>query len=94
MCGQSAVRVKIRKRHGNLSAVFTGCLIRNKLKARNKKGQKAAVAVANRMLTIGYALLKTGSIYRDCENYEYLERKLKTNKITAINTSMEQMLKR
>lgn len=66
----------------------------NKLKARNKKGQKAAVAVANRMLTIGYALLKTGSIYRDCENYEYLERKLKANKITAINTSMEQMLKR
>lgn len=63
----------------------------NELKARNKKGQKAAVAIANKMLTIGYALLKTETIYRGCDNYEYLERKLKTNKITAIITCMNQM---
>lgn len=63
----------------------------NELKERNKKGQKAAVAIANKMLTIGYALLKNGTIYSGCENYEYLERKLKTNKITAIITCMNQM---
>ena len=66
----------------------------NELKARNKKGQKAAVAIANKMLTIGYALLKTGTIYHGCDNYEYLERKLKANKITAIISCMNQMLGR
>lgn len=63
----------------------------NKLKARNKKGQKAAVAIANKMLTIGYALLKSKTIYEGCESHDYLERKLANNKITAINTYMDQM---
>lgn len=54
----------------------------NELRSRGKKGQKAAVAIANKMLTIGFALVRTGQIYDSGESLKILERKLKREKIS------------
>lgn len=60
--------------------------------ANGKRGQKTAIAVANKMLTIGWTLLKKGELYNGCPDYKYLERKLKLYKLTAINKSKYQEL--
>ena len=66
----------------------------NSYAERGKKGQRAAVAIANKLLTIGYFLVRNKSLYNGFGNYEYLEQKLKREKITALRTCMYQMQKR
>lgn len=68
---------------------FDNTLVRdwNNYIQNGKRGQKAAVAVANKMLTIGWTLLKKGELYNGCDDYKYLERKLYSNKLTAIDKS-------
>lgn len=53
-----------------------------------KNRRKIAVAVADKILSIGWTLIRRGELYRGCSDYAYLKRKLMTYKITAINTSM------
>ena len=59
-------------------------LLHKSLYDRGKKGQKAAVAVANKILNIGYALCKSRSTYsyEGCETE--LRRKLKSYGLEAI----------
>ena len=54
------------------------------LTEREKKGQKAAVAIANKILNIGYALCKSRSTYsyEGCETE--LRRKLKNYGLETI----------
>jgi transposase len=59
----------------------------SELKATGKKSQKIAVKVANDMLTMGWTLLKKGELYNGLEDYSYLKRKLRTYKMTAIDSS-------
>ena len=54
------------------------------LEARRKLGQKAAVAIANKMISIGFALLKTGGLYEMPDGAQYLKRKLKSYKLEAL----------
>lgn len=54
----------------------------NELRSRGKKGQKAAVAIANKMLTIGFALAKSGELYNSGDSLKILERKLKREKVS------------
>lgn len=56
--------------------------------ARGKKGQKIAVKTANSMLSIGWTLLKKCELYNGCSSFDYLERKLRYYKLTAIDSSM------
>jgi transposase len=54
------------------------------LEARRKLGQKAAVAIANKMISIGFALLKNGELYQMPDSEQYLRRKLKTYNLEAL----------
>lgn len=55
--------------------------------AHKSKG-KVAVAVANKMLTIGWTLIKRCELYKGVSDYSYLNRKLAYNKLTAIDKSI------
>ena len=57
------------------------------LKASGKKGQRIAVKVANDMLTIGWTLLKKGELYNGLGDFSYLKRKLRSYRMTAIDSS-------
>lgn len=57
------------------------------LKAAGKKGQKIAVRVANSILTIGWTLLKKNELYNGFGDFEYLKRKLRSYRLTAIDSS-------
>ncbi|MGD1821296.1 MAG: IS110 family transposase [Pleomorphochaeta sp.] len=54
-----------------------------KLEKRGKFGQKTAVATANKMISIGFALLKNGEIYNMVDE-EYFFNKLKRYKLEAL----------
>ncbi len=55
-----------------------------RLESRRKLGQKASVAIANKMLSIGFALLKNGDIYRMPDGEQYLLKKLHYYKLEAL----------
>jgi len=54
------------------------------LQERGKIGQKASVAIANKMLTIGFALLKNGSLYEMPDHEDYFRTKLVSYKLEAL----------
>ncbi len=54
------------------------------LEDRRKLGQKASVAIANKMISIGFALLRNGGIYQMADSNQYLSRKLKTYNLKAL----------
>lgn len=54
------------------------------LEDRRKIGQKASVAIANKMVSIGFALLKNGETYQMPDGNDYLLKKLRTYKIEAL----------
>ena len=45
----------------------------NKMSARGKKGQRAAVAIATSLSSIGWTHLKRGELYNGFEDFSYLE---------------------
>ena len=57
------------------------------LKASGKKDQRIAVRIANDMLTIGWTLLKKGELYNGLGDFSYLKRKLRSYRMTAIDSS-------
>lgn len=83
---QAAWTVRILKFENGLTEAWSNYLV------NNKRGQKAAIGIANKMLTIGWTLLKNGELYNGCSDYKYLERKLYGNKLTAIDKSMYEAL--
>ena len=62
------------------------------MSARGKKGQRAAVAIANSLSSIGWTLLKKGELYNGFDDFSYLEKKLSYLKLMAIDTSMYKQL--
>lgn len=54
------------------------------LQKRGKIGQKASVAIANKMLTIGFALLRSGGLYEMPDQEEYFRTKLISYKLEAL----------
>ncbi len=54
------------------------------LENRGKVGQKASVAIANKMISIGFALLKNGELYRMPGHQGYFEQKLRIYKLEAL----------
>jgi transposase len=54
------------------------------LESRGKVGQKASVAIANKMISIGFALLKNGELYRMPGDQGYFEQKLRIYKLEAL----------
>lgn len=59
---------------------------------RGKKGQKAAVAIANKMLTIGYFLVRGGNIYNGFDDYSYIRDKLRRENLKDLLPTLEKML--
>jgi hypothetical protein len=57
-----------------------------------KQKQKVAIAVANKMLRTGLALLHSGELYHSMiqEGYEKLELKLRSYKVQALMKSVTQ----
>ena len=49
-------------------------------KAKGKKGQTIAVKIANKILTTGWTLVRSGQLWHECD-INALNKKLKTNKI-------------
>ena len=58
------------------------------LAARHKRKSTIAVHVANKMLSIGWVLLRKKELYSGFGDYSRLERKLREEKMSAIDTSM------
>jgi len=88
--GCMPVRRNIVQAAWSVSNLSFDCRFRQRwkeLKASGKKGQKIAVKVANDMLTMGWTLLKKGELYNGLGDFSYLKRKLRTYKMTAINSS-------
>lgn len=54
------------------------------LQKRGKTGQKASVAISNKMLTIGFALLRSGGLYEMPDQEEYFRTKLISYKLEAL----------
>ena len=50
--------------------------------------QLIGIGVANKMLTIGHTLLKSGQLYKDFGNYNMLKRKLREAGLGAVDMSM------
>lgn len=57
------------------------------LVGRHKRRQTAAIHIANKLLTIGWTLQKKHELYNGFGDYRYLKRKLKAEKLEAIDTS-------
>lgn len=58
-----------------------------KLVGRGKRKQTVAIHMANKMLTIGWTLLKKKELYHGLGDFRYLKTKLKKIKIETINIS-------
>lgn len=58
------------------------------LESRRKVGQKASVAIANKMISIGFALLKNGDVYHMPDEEQYLIKKLHYYKLEALIGTM------
>jgi len=57
------------------------------LQARGKRGQKASIAIANKMVSIAFALLKNHETYGMPDQERYFRRKLSCYKLEALNDS-------
>lgn len=94
--GCMPVRRNIVQAAWAVGMIGTGNTLTEKWKgyvARGKKGQRAAVAIANDLVTIGWTLLKKQQLYNGFGDYEYLKRKLRQLKLMAIDSSMYEELK-
>lgn len=54
----------------------------------HKSSKKIVIAVANKLLSLAWILVDRGELYDGFGDYEYLKKKLRVNKLTAIDTSM------
>ena len=58
------------------------------LAARHKKESTIAVHIANKMLSIGWILLRKKELYNGFGDYSRLKSKLREEKLSAIDSSM------
>lgn len=89
--GCKPVRKNIIQGAWSIESLKDNCPLKNEwnaLSSRHKKKSTIAVHVANKMLSIGWSLLKKKELYKGFGDYSRLKRKLKEEKLSAIDTSM------
>ena len=89
--GCKPVRKTIMQGAWSIESLKTSCPLRdewNALEARHKRKSTIAVHVANKMLSIGWILLRKKELYNGFGDYSRLKRKLWEEKMSAIDTSM------
>lgn len=89
--GCKPVRKNIIQGALSVKNVGAKCSIRDcyfRLQDRGKMSQLIGIGVANKMLTIGHTLLKSGQLYKDFGNYNMLKRKLREAGLGAVDMSM------
>lgn len=94
--GCKPVRRNIIQGALSLEKLASDCPLRQKALALRSKGMKRqliGVKMANKMLTIGFTLLKTGKLYNGFGDYSRLKRKLSKEGLGAIDFSMFDELK-
>ena len=73
----------------SIESLKASCPLRDKweaLEARHKRKSTIAVHVANKMLSIGWILLRKKELYNGFGDYSRLKRKLREEKPSAIAT--------
>ncbi len=94
--GCKPVRKNIVQGAWSIESLNASCPIKDEweaLAARHKRKSTIAVHVANKMLSIGWMLLRKKELYNGFGDYSRLERKLREEKLSAIDTSMFPELK-
>lgn len=89
--GCKPVRKNIIQGAWSIESLKVSCPLKNEwnaLSSRHKKKSTIAVHVANKMLSIGWTLLKKKELYKGFGDYIRLKRKLREEKLSAIDTSM------
>ena len=89
--GCKPVRKNIMQSAWSIESLKARCPLKDEwdaLAARHKRKSTIAVHVANKMLSIGWMLLRKKELYNGFGDYSRLKRKLREEKLSAIDTSM------
>ena len=89
--GCKPVRKNIVQGAWSIESLKASCPLKDEwdvLAARHKRKSTIAVHVANKMLSIGWVLLRKKELYNGFGDYSRLKRKLREEKMSAIDTSM------
>ena len=89
--GCKPVRKNIVQGAWSIESLKASCPFKDEwdaLAARHKRKSTIAVHVANKMLSIGWILLRKKELYNGFGDYSRLERKLREEKMSAIDASM------
>ena len=89
--GCKPVRKNIVQGAWSIESLKASCPLRDEwvaLEARHKRKSTIAVHIANKMLSIGWMLLRKKELYNGFGGYSRLKRKLREEKLSAIDTSM------
>ncbi len=89
--GCKPVRKNIVQGAWSIESLKASCPLKDEwdaLAARHKRKSTIAVHVANKMLSIGWVLLRKKELYNGFGDYSRLERKLREEKMSAIDASM------
>lgn len=89
--GCKPVRRNIVQGAWSIESLKASCPLKDEwdaLAARHKRKSTIAVHVANKMLSIGWILLRKKELYNGFGDYSRLKRKLREEKLSAIDTSM------
>ena len=89
--GCKPVRKNIIQGALSIEKLASDCPLRRKaleLKAKGMRRQLIGVKIANKMLTIGFTLMKSGTLYNGFGNYSRLKRKLSQEGLEAIDLSI------
>lgn len=89
--GCKPVRKNIVQGAWSIESLKASCPLKDEwdaLAARHKRKSTIAVHVANKMLSIGWGLLRKKELYNGFGDYSRLERKLREEKMSAIDASM------
>ena len=89
--GCKPVRKNIVQGAWSIESLKASCPLKDEwdaLAARHKRKSTIAVHVANKMLSIGWVLLRKKELYNGFGDYSRLKRKLREEKMSAIDASM------
>ena len=89
--GCKSVRKNIMQGAWSIESLKADCPLKDEwssLAARHKRKSTIAVHIANKMLSIGWVLLRNKELYSGFGDYSRLKRKLREEKLSAIDCSM------
>lgn len=88
--GCMPVRRNIMQCAWSFDHMKSDCILKDewdRMVARGKRKSKAAIHVANKLLSIGWSLQRSGRLYAGFGDYKNLKNKLKREKLEGIDTS-------